>query len=151
LIRRQKYDTIAELIRGFCSLRQTVKQKSSSFHRALSNRSNTSIPSITPQKEGEERPLKTYLQVSDFLTYILACKEDNEELPREYKLFLIDFLPHLQHIMDYDASVEVLLSADLEEYIFAACSEKCRHGLLVKYEFQDVCDPIGEELTQENL
>ena len=53
--------------------------------------------------------------------------------------------------MDYDASIEVMLQAGLEEYLFAACSENLRSKLIKKYKFHDECDPIGKDLEEKNV
>jgi hypothetical protein len=96
-------------------------------------------------------PVKTYLQVSDFVAYLVSYARRHRELKPEHKLFLIDFVPNLQDVMDYDSTIEMILLGDFSEYIFAACGDKqltmClkKHGLVGSY-VRSEC-----ELTPENL
>ena len=86
------------------------------------------------------------MQVSDILAHIVAKRAINGELTPDQKLFLIDFLPNLQDIMDYDACIEVLLGAGLEEWIFASCGEdEQRDRLLEKHDLTDKYQNNDEE------
>ena len=112
-----------------------------------------SLKGTKPNSDGE--PIKTYIQVSDFILHIGSYTKQHKQIDREFKLFLLDFMPNLQHIMDYDACVEALLQGGFEEYVFAATSDDAREQLSLermveKYELTEYWNMPKQELTPEN-
>ena len=97
------------MVRGFVSLRKTGPTQSKA-----SEALNTEAP----------LRVKTHIQVSDFLNFLVTYKKENEgRLNREIEIFLLDFLPNLQHVMDYESSIEAIISGGFDQYMFTACNE----------------------------
>ena len=71
------------MVRGFVSLRQPAATQSKTSE-VLSNDAGASR-------------IKTHIQVSDFINFLVAYKKENKgrRLDRDIEIFLVDFLPNL--------------------------------------------------------